>query len=324
MLNKLPSELIYVICKHLDLNSIYHLKHVNSKLYNTINKLSFVICKNELNKFKNKIKPSDIQNVLENFCKLIIYNNDIRFNLFNISYNKHVNILFTDVIVHFINKKNLDEYDDKIKLLFLYNFIQIEQFNIYEIDYYIEFIENITHNKFTRKYNDLIVNYYRFVIKSLNFEESIIYSSETNYLKKFIFLSFEQLHKISKWIITPHIMQKLISYKPLDLSTSEIMICCNMCFKTPLKEIVKIKFNMRDDELIGHNYSCIKEILEKKNFYSLQNYIKKVQLILIDKYMYTTDPQTNEKIKIKNYKLNYKMKHLVNKNEKFLINKIFN
>jgi hypothetical protein len=354
MLNKLPNELIYVICEKLDLNSINNIKYTNIKLYNVINGLSNSLLKNECKKFHKKLKAADILTSLENFCKIIInkytYNsykntsyklknplknltNYIEKNnlnnicLYNISYNLHVNKLFKNILDHFIYYETLKNYD-KIKLLFLYNFIQIEQFNIFEIDYYIDFIENITYNKYYKKYDDIIINYYSFIIKILNFENTFLYEYNKNYTSCLEFLSFENLYKISKWIITPHMMQKLISYKPLNLDTSELKTCCNICFKKPIEEIVKVKFNMREDELIGHNFLCINNILLKNTNKTLPNsillYIRKIQKTLVNQYIYIIDPKTNKPKKLKNNELHYNMIRIINKKQNYLINKIFN
>jgi hypothetical protein len=353
MLDKLPYELIYVICEKLDLNSINNLKYTNIKLYKSINGLSNSLLKGECKKFNKKLKAKEILTSLENFCKIIINkytyntykntsyklknpiksltyyierNNLNNICLYNISYNLHVNKLFKNILDHFIYYETLENYD-KIKLLFLYNFIQIEQFNIFEIDYYIEFIENITYNKYYNKYDDIIINYYSFIIKILNYENTYIYDYD-NYNTFLEFLSFENLYKISKWIITPHMMQKLISYKPLNLNTTELKTCCNICFKKPIEEVVKIKFNMREDELIAHNFSCINDILFKNTNKTLPNYIllyiRKIQKTLVNQYIYITDPKTNKRKKLKNNNSNYNILRIINRKQNYLINKIFN
>lgn len=372
MLSALPNELIELICKNLDIISINNLRYSNSYLYKTINHISPIILKNELQK-TNKKSSCYIQQFITNFCKIILYKNlhlsnlkepitndyyynifvknlnqnEVHYtssiiknytnyltteniqsiNLYNISYNKNVNNLFKNVLTHYIYEESLLKYD-KINLFILYNFIQIEQFNVSHLNYYIEFIENLTLNRFTNIYDDIVINYYKFIVKNLNYEDSFMYSSEHNYQRHIDFLTLEQLYKISKWIITPHLMQKLLTYKPLNLNNSELLICCNLCCRRPIDEIVTKKFNLRNDELTGYNYSEFKNLIYNNTDKYLVNYIlihlNKKQKKLVNKYIYITDPVTNQRKRFKySGNIDYKTLNIINKNQNYLIKKIF-
>lgn len=365
MLNNLPNEIIYSICKNLDINSINNLKYVNSNLYHTINNLSSLIVKYELKKINNKLNFKNMCSFLNNFIKIILYkhlyNNEIEdyklyknikydfkntavicstnflekekfynSHSFIISYNKNVNTLFIHVLNHYIFNGNIDKYD-KINLLFLYNFIQIEQFNISEINYYIQFIEELTFNKYNRHFDDIITNYYTFLIKNLNYEDSFTYVQELNHKKYIEFLQLEQLYKMSKWITTPHIIKKLLSYKPLNLDSTEFLACCKFCYRSPIDEIVKMKFNMRDNDLIGYNYSCFKNLLLKNNnnnnniVVNIYNEVEILEKRLVNRYIFTINPVTNKKERlIFNRYNNNSFMHMIKNKQRFLINKIFN
>jgi hypothetical protein len=374
MINNLPSELIGIICTHLDFKSIHNLKYTCSNVYNIINDSSNYIVKNELSKINSFLKPFHIHNFLNTFCKVILYKNinilysrnhtydsithnsllyelqnkinntdyisvfrnttnflnntNQNSNYFLISYNSHVNLLFKKVLEHFIYYGSVEKYDN-ISLLFLYNFIQIEQFNISDLNYYINFIEDLTLNKFNTNYDDIIKNYYKYIIKNLNYEDSFTYSQETNYIKSINLLSLDQLYKISKWIITPHMIQKLLTYKALNIYNSELMICCNLCFKTPISYIVNRKFTLRDDDLVSHNYTLFKSLIisncDKYISNSLLNYLENIEKKLVNKYIYITDPKTNKRKRLcYSSNFNYNSYNSIKKNQKFLINKIFN
>lgn len=364
MLDKLPSELLYIICQKLDLLSINKLRNANSSLYYKINNLSSLILNNQIQKINKNLNQYFITTFLTNFCKTLLYkhiynqwstkskydslinintnNNPVKDltnflekykiektmpYLYVISYNKHINTLFKIILEHYVYYGNLESFD-KINLLIMYNFIQIEQFNIKDLNYYISYIEELTLNKYITNYDDVILNYYTFIIKNLNLEDSFIYSQDTNYTKYVEILSLENLYKISKWIITPHIMQKLLNYKPLNLYNSQVLTCCNLCYKKPIHKVIKTKFDLRHDELIGHNYLCIKDIIKQNsNTYIIEKLLTEIELYektLVNRYIMITNPKTNIKTKFNpSEKLYSTQLNIIKKNQKFLINKIF-
>jgi len=123
-------------------------------------------------------------------------------------------------------------------------------------------------------------------------------------------------------------MQKLLNYKPLNLYSSDLLICCNLCCRDPIKHIVKTKFHIRNDDLIAHNYSSFKNLV-KNNLNYIKSYAYKIintqEKMLVNRYIYITDPKTNKKTKFSSTtKISYNTNKIIEKNQKFLINKIFN
>jgi len=356
MLNLLPNELTILICNNLDLKSINNLACTNLHFYKTINEeLSNIIVINELKKINKNIKICDIYNFITDFCKIILYKNmtykqikngyhdpnitTIGYStnylekekyykspIYHISYNKHVNFLFKDTFQNYILHGHLNKYNP-IKVMFLYNFIQIEQFNFTNLNYYIDFIENITLNKFIKNYDDIILNYYKFIIYNLNYENSMMYAQSTHNIKYIKYITFDSLYKISKWIITPHIINKLLMYKPLNLENSNLLMCCTTCYKKPIAEIVNKKFDIRDDDLISYNYCEFKKLVKKQSNQFILTFILNKERRLVNKYITITDPVTNIK---QNYSrsyisnINYNTSMIIKKNQNFLIRKIFN
>jgi hypothetical protein len=120
-----------------------------------------------------------------------------------------------------------------------------------------------------------------------------------------------------------------LCYKPLNLNSSELLVCCNLCYKNPIDKIVKKKFDLRKDELVGHNYLNIKTLILKNCNMFIANYIlkniQKSEMQLVNTYIYITDPRTNNRRRFtKSIKMDYGMSKIIKKNQKFLIDKIFN
>lgn len=123
-------------------------------------------------------------------------------------------------------------------------------------------------------------------------------------------------------------MQKLLNYKPLNLYNSQVLTCCNLCYKKPIHKVIKTKFDLRHDELIGHNYLCIKDIIKQNsNTYIIEKLLTEIELYektLVNRYIMITNPKTNIKTKFNpSEKLYSTQLNIIKKNQKFLINKIF-
>jgi hypothetical protein len=333
MLNNLSEDIIYIICQNLDLKDIYKLKTLDKYLFNTINSLSNILFIKELKKFKIKKNKNEISTFMVNFCRSILYNTvcnkDSSYykRIYDITPNNKVNEMFRQALTHYIYNSNFENYNI-LNLLILYNFIQIYLFNRIEVDYYVNFIESLTNNHYNTYYDDIIIKYYTFLIKSLNLENSDLFLQETNYTR-IPFLKLENLYKISKWIVTPHILKKLCSYKCLNLTKTKFLGCCDICFKNKTRQIVKIKYYNKYDDLICHNYKSIKNFLHKERMFyydhgydknlpnSVLKFMKIEEINCVNKKIFLEYPRYEYRLSLEKYL------GLLRKTQRFLVRKIF-
>jgi hypothetical protein len=306
-MDNLNIDIVYEICKYLSIKDISHLQIVSVNLYNNIKLLHSNILIRELKDLhigkKNMIllKYNFYEyliyflksNVLE-YTKLknvIIYRmyNRIRnfliYNLDNSLEDKNVFVEFPGTAWEYISK--LETYPNKLELLVLYNFINIECFINYNIDYSFKFL-NILDTKKKIIHDDFYDVKYKYYKNILYIEKYDIY---------YMNFSFDKLYQMVPYITSVYILKRLFGFKILDLTYTTLFPCCEDCIIHNLHYICDLKMNFYLDDLICHNYSEILKFLYRENriYY---NILINREKYLINNKIYITNPKTNRNIKI--------------------------
>lgn len=332
----LPTEIFIEIVSYCNLKDTCSLmttcKNINKKITNiqeyiAFNEICYINnCKNynEVDDYKEKL-----YNYLESFCKQIyLYTRkDYICWLYNTNENDNNNddvilkneiikiikaspiiscynndTMLSNLVVHYINNKDLKSYNNKLTLLSSFYFIKIMLADTNPVLF--EFINSLFSTTKIYKQSKYIDFSHKYFTKLLN---------SSNYI------SFDNIYNTSKYIICNCALKKLMGYKLLDLKQTKL-IECNKCESSKnLNEIVLYKRSYTEDDLIGYNYEQYKNLLKRENKH-LYNYIKKVETNIVNSYIYITSPVTNKKINI----LCYSYKLILSKLRHKEINNILN
>lgn len=308
-MEKLNTDIFYEICKRLSIKEISRLQKTNSKIYNKIIVLHNNILTNELNDLHNN--KTNILLLKYNFYEYLFY--FLNSNFFD--YTKFTNIIICNMYQRIIsylssishrklptivfddsnNRKrfsywrpsDLRNYPNKLELFFLYNFINIECFINYNIDYSFKFLKMLDSNK--RIIDD---TFYQLKFK---YYKNILYIEK--YDIYFMNFSFEKLYQMTPYITTIFILKRLFGYKLLDLKYSKLLLCCENCVIQNIHYMCNFKMSFYHDDLISYNYTEILNFLKRENKLYYHILIER-EKFLVNKKIYVTNPRTNKNIKI--------------------------
>ena len=312
-MDSLNIDIIYEICKYLSIKDVSNLQIINVKIYNNIKLLQNNILIRELKELYIG-KTKNVILLKYNFYEYLIYflkSNVLEYTklknviIYNI-YNRIVNFLncndkktYSEIQIEyqdeywenqsvywkFIGK--LEKYPNKLEMLVLYNFINIECFVNYNIDYSFKFLKildtkkKIIHDNFY----DVKYKYYK----------NILYIEKYDiYYKNF---AFDKLYQMVPYITSVYILKRLFGFKIFDLTYTTLFPCCEDCIIQNLHYICDLKMNFYLDDLICHNYSEILKFLYRENKVYYQMLIDR-EKYLINKKIYITNPKTNRNMKI--------------------------
>lgn len=287
-MEKLNTDIFYEICKYLSIKEISKLQNTNSKIYNKIKFLHDNILIKELNKLHNN--KNHILLLKSNFYEYLLY--FLKSNFFD--YTKFTNIIIFNIyqrIFTYLNghpfQIDLRNYPNKLELFVLYNFINIECFINYNIDYSFKFLNMLDSNK--RIIDDTFYHLkYKYYKNILYIEKSNIY---------FMNFSFEKLYQMTPYITSISILKRLFGYKVLDLKYSVLLLCCENCVIENIQYICNLKMSFYYDDLIAHNYIEILNFLKRESRLYYHILIER-EKYLVNKKIYVTNPRTNLNIKI--------------------------
>jgi len=268
---------------------IYLTSFLNSSCLKYINHNKILYIDNEIchqydiNSFKflnNNIIQNIYNRVLQYYIKNKYNDKDNELDLRFLTDEKNVSSL--------INHKNLAEYPNKLELIVLYNFINMECFtNLYNRDYLFDFLQSLyTKKKITDDiFYDLKYKYYSYILYV-----------ET-YTPYFLKTSFDHLYQMLPYITSISILKKLFGFKVFDLTYTKLFLCCEECVIGNIYYICHLKKTFWRDDLICHNYLQIVNFLkrEKKIYY---NILIQREKYLVDNKIYITNPNTNKVIKL--------------------------
>lgn len=233
----------------------------------------------DINSFKF-LKNNIINNIYSRILKFYIKN----------KYNNNFNEVndYNELNVSLINHKNLEGYPNKLEMIVLYNFINMECFtNLYNRDYLFDFLESL----YTKKkiiddlFYDLKYKYYNYILYV------------ENYTPFFIKCSFNHLYQMLPYITSISVLKKLFGFKVFDLTYTKLFLCCEECVIGNIYYMCNLKNIFWKDDLICHNYLQVVDFLkrEKKIYY---NILIQREKYLVDSKIYITNPNTNQKMKL--------------------------
>ena len=288
-MEKLNTDIFYEICKHLSIKEISKLQNTNSKIYNKIKFLHNNILTKELNELHHNNK-THILLLKYNFYEYLLYFVKSKF----FDYTRFTNIIIFNIykrIFTYLNgsllQTDLRTYPNKLELFVLYNFINIECFINYNIDYSFKFLNMLDSN--TRIIDDTFYQLkYKYYKNILYIEKYDIY---------FMNFSFEKLYQMTPYITSIYILKRLFGYKLLDLKYSVLLLCCENCVIKNIQYICNLKMSFYYDDLISYNYTEILNFLKRENKSYYRILIER-EKYLVNKKIYVTNPRTNRDIKI--------------------------
>jgi hypothetical protein len=266
-MEKLPTELILIICKNLSLRDIVHLQNASCRLNTQICSVSKAIVISKLHNTNNNLDNVHIilSNYIEDYLKG--HNTLINFD----------NLLNKELIYYYYLYNSFKNYPNHLEVYLTYLLLQIHVFkNCKQSDDLIEIFyefEKYKNNNLQRyKFTHMLQNYVTFII-------------ENN-----IDVKFTTLYKMSKICTSVVMLNKLFANKYLELDNSNLIVCCEECVKSNLRHIVEFKYNRPTDHFLNHNYLVIRNFLRNKNKHIYRKLVK-YELYHINKEITVTHPQ---------------------------------
>lgn len=284
-------------CINLNQSNIDYLNSLNDMFYGLINYyLSFYLNKYKKMFYKDFYWKKDRYN--KSFLKYYILNFDqyymYPYNYIFITENQMLNYLFNKIFRFYVMKNYIDirYYPNRLELYILYNLIQIDiSQTIYNFDYTFQFLESIN-------------NYWCYNIK-IKYYNYILNTFHTNNIE----FTFVQMHKMSLTVTSIPIIKKIFGYKTLDLSNTQLNLCCYNCNEINLYRICNMKRGFWNDHLISHNYMELKEFLQRENPYYYSILINQ-EIRIVNDMIYIRNPITNRRVRLNGYRFNNLMNYL--------------
>lgn len=308
MIDKVPVDIIYNICKFLNVVDICNLRRIDKVLFYNITRIQCDLLSYQLrlqsdfincNYFYNWLNSHLSQHVYQYkqmFYKDYLTNKRISFqyymklyrftsNVPNVSSHNTTNLLFDIIFTYYINNNfcNIKTFPNKLLLLTFYNFQNLEyypQSDYYSFNYRFNFLEqnNIVNT------NDLKIHYYNSVLYKFHYQD-------------YIPMTFNQMCIISDYVTSMPIIQKILGYKELNLNNTVLNLCCYDCNENCLIEICNLKRHFWKDDLISYNYTQFKTMLKKNNLY-YYNFLCNRENIAINSMIYIKNPVTNRRVRV--------------------------
>lgn len=298
------NDILNEICKYLSLKDIFNLQRTNKIMYKNVLSLQNIIMIKELKQFHYETK--DVNILKSNAYRHLVYyldstylkdikrtNCDFKFlknkalaSIFNKIYAYYIKDLQINGI--FIKGADLEKYPNKLEIVILYNFINMECFaNLYNIDYCFKFVNDLYTKKeiIHESFYDLKLKYYNYILDVDRYH--------SNYIK----LSFNQLYQMLPYLTSIAILKKLFGFKVIDLTYTKLFLCCETCVIDNLHYIARLKMNMYKDDLLCYNYSEILNFLKRENT-SYYNILLEYERILVKPHIYIRNPKTNRNTRI--------------------------
>lgn len=271
-MEKLNSDIIYEITKHLTINDIYSMSQTSKYLKHAIVEYSSYILTDELKKHKNNnLTKEHIYSYVEKYIyNLFFYTNATYIKTILTIGNSSMTVRFRCIFDYLTN--GIYNYPNQIDiyLLYLYLYLWFET-PLSNKEYYISFLNNSKDKNFTIGLRD---NYYRRLHSSLG-------------------LTIDNSYNMSKHVVTIPALIKLAGIKAMDLNKAELFECCPICINTDISNLVLFKFNRENDDLLSYNYTHIKQFLKKKNINIYKKFLQE-ELYIINNLINYTDPFTHK------------------------------
>lgn len=334
ILSNLPTDIIYNICKLLNIVDICKLNVVNKEFFNKISRIQSDLLSYELRLQKDFINCEYFYHWLNTYlsthlCQykqlfykdyhcfykhinLVVYIKNLKKQgiqyIRPISSYQITNTLFDKIFTFYINNNlcNINKFQNKLLLFTFYTFLKIEYYpnsNSYDLNHRLNFLEQ---NKYSINVDDLKVYYYNSILYKFHY-------------KDYVPITFEQMYTISHYVTSIPVIKKLIGYKLLNLENTLLNLCCYDCNETTLIEICNTKRTFWKDDLISYNYTQLKKMLQRTNPY-YYHFLCNRETAMVNSMIYIKNPITNRRVRVNKTIYN----NLIRDFEKYRIEKITN
>ena len=276
MISTLSDNTLLELYQYIHIKDVLKIKRLNKTLYNRIQNIEGYIVSQELRRAGHRgtyNEKKQSQTHLELALK-----NTLSCCIVDVFYNNCLNHMFNNMLTKYEQTYTIPH--SITSLITIPNILQMSMCNTKNHKYLIDFIYN---NMSFNAYN-VIVSYYTVVLQNIT-------------------VSFENLYKISKHAVTLKSLKKLFGYKPLDLSLSTLIDCCDTCKFDIIKHMVQFRYNRQNDDVLAHNYNVIKQFL-KQHATRLYNQMNIFEERIIDTHLKVLCPTTNTPIRYKSKRYN--------------------
>lgn len=313
----LPHDVLLRIYDFSDLTSFLQLIFVHPLLNKKIKELSAYILSKECTKmvFSSKLHfyyfidhtynellvdckkryLRQISRILTSNTEVILLKREIMRNLhlFQFAPYPKVNRLFAKLMIYYIQYNTFIDYPNKFDLIAFYVFsTALYTKSMISINHATQFLDRLAGGN--SEWKSLCVDYFSSI---LNFS--------------FININFATLYTITKYTVNFTTLWKMFVYKPLNLCDTILLSNteCQTKVNKILCDICSLKFQYPEDELIGHNFNEIKNILQTSSA-TLSNSFIFMQKLLINKEIFITHPINKTKIRFQSRQYVRMMQHL--------------
>lgn len=313
----LPHDVLLNIYEFSDLTSFLQLMFVHPFLNEKINALSTYILSKESTKmvFSSKLHfyyfidntykellvdckkryLRQISRILNSSTEVILLKREIMRNLhlFQFAPYPKVNRLFSKLMIYYIQHNTFIHYPHKFDLIAFYVFsTALYTKSVISINHVTQILDRLAIGN--SEWKHLCVDYFSSI---LNFS--------------FININFATLYTITKYTVNFTTLWKMFIYKPLNLCDTVLLSNteCQTKVNKILCDICSLKFQYPEDELIGHNFNEIKNLLQPSSA-TLYNSFTFTQKLLINKEIFITHPINKNKIRFQSRQYVRMMQHL--------------
>ncbi len=273
-MNKICQDVFNNISNYLSIIDIARLRQTNKLLKNFVINFEGIYLTNQLKTIDNNT------NIIQK--KLYFYNyfKCIKKQLFQ-------NDILNNMILNIYNNKFTKYHINTLNLIIIQCFINIVYFpNNVQINSVFNFLKNFNKKSNFYKFQDIIINYYIYVLQSVH-DDIVIYDK------------FKIIYDMSSHIINIYSLKKIFSYKLLDLSKTRLLFCCNLehCIVDNINSICDTKYAYYNDDLISYNYIEVKTFLYK-NCIEYYNVLICRENYLLNEKLFIKHPITNRRMRV--------------------------
>jgi hypothetical protein len=279
-MNKICQDVFNNISNYLSIIDIAKLKQTNKLLRFFVINFEGIYLTNQLKAIDNDSNIIEKKRYFYNYFKYIISNFSVNKYLFQ-------NEILNNMILNIYNSQITKNYQNILNIIIIQCFINIIYFpdNI-QIESSFNFLKNFNKGNSFLKFQDIIINYYTYILNSIH-NDKIIYNK------------FRIIYDISPHIINIYSLKKIFSYRLLDLSNTRLLFCCNLehCIDDNINNICNTKYAYYNDDLISHNYIEVKTFLYK-NCIEYYNILIERENYLLNEKLFIKNPNSNRRMRV--------------------------
>ena len=279
-MNKICQDVFNNIANYLSIIEIARLRQTNKLLQFYVNDFENIYLTKQLRSIDND------SNIIE---KKLYFYNYLKYIISNFSVNKYLfqNDILNNMILNVYNNYFTNYYPNVLNLIIIQCFINIVYFpNNIQLESGFNFLKNFNKPSQFLKFEDVIINYYTYILNSIH-NDRIIYDK------------FRIIYDMSPHIINIYSLKKIFSYRLLDLSKTRLLFCCNLehCIVENINSICNTKYAYYNDDLTSHNYIEVKTFLYKECVEYYNILIERENYLLNEK-LFIKNPITNRRMRV--------------------------